>query len=521
MKKYLLSLVALVCAMNVFAEDSWVTKKFSPVSSESDLAGIHTTVAADGSVYSSSTINQQLQFGTSTIAPEGGLLSSCVVKYNAEGEEQWAVLLYGMSTISSMITDADGNCYVVGSFMDSSLDLQGTDGNQITLAGDASYLYGFVAKITADGKFVAAKSILTNTNSEVAISEYPMYMGEWDAPYLTVEPMKVKVDGSKVYVSLSYKGDVSVDEKILLNGAYSFVWDYYYVDNNSKGVISFNSSDLSGAQMVACVQMTNNKTEADLTPHPEAMDFVVMSGMVGVAFIGWGNLTLSTPTQSKAFEFKMMGEGLNEHGMVLSMLTDIEHMSLVYHAAPQDKEYTQYNLFGEMSGTNIILGGTFSGQFPLDNSKYSKSAGEENKYNHASFLATISPMTSSVNYSWVNEAEDESFTNGMVVTGEETHVGTDAKVYHFKTANLEEKGSESMTILDAAQFNDQYVALVSTDGADVVTMFQEMSPSAVQEVKAADVSVAKYFGIDGTEIPAPQKGLSIDKTADGVVKIAK
>ena len=519
MKKYLLMAMALMTSVATFADTGWAEdKRFTPVASYADLDGVHTTVAADGSVYASSTINKQLKFGASTIEPEGGLLSSCVVKYNAAGEEQWAVLLYGKSTINSMATDASGNCYVTGSFMDSSLDLQGTDGNEITLTGNVSYLYGFVAKITADGKFVAAKTIQTNTNAEIASSEFPFYLGDDIAPYLTVEPMKIKVDGNNVYVSLSYKGDVSVDNVTILDGAYSLVEFMMYVDTNSKGIVSFNASDLSNPQKVACIQMTDNKSEENAY-YPEAMDFVVNSGLVGVTFIGFGNLTLSTPTQSKNFTFEMKGEGVNEHGMVLSMLTDVEKMSLTYHATPYDnKGFAKYNLFGEMIGTKAILGGTFYGSYPLDNTV--------TKDHNTSFLAAINVTNGTIAWNKINETEAESVVKGMIVTGEEAHIGTEAAVYHYKVADGTAAGDAMpLSVDDASHYGDTYacVAYTEKDKTDVRVWAIPMSaPSAVEAVKAATVAGGtKFYGIDGAEIAAPQKGVSIVKTADGVKKIIK
>lgn len=522
MKKCLLSLVALVCAMNVFAENSWVMKKFTPVTSTA--SSVHTTVAGDGSVYVSSSVDKDFNFANKVVVAT--TTSTCVVKYDKSGDEIWAISFNGKNNVRAMTVDTDGNLYVAGTVTGDQTEFIGTDGNSKTIVNPTRYdemwgeevvsgFAGYIIKIDSDGKILAAQQVN-------AAGPESGYWGE-----ARVNPNKIVVDNGKVYVSCFYNGAV---ESLGWEGRYVTMLDFdtfetcYVSDIPGAGVFSLSSTDLTGMTSVANVMATTDADMLDdgLQCGPEAFSFVTMSGMVGVAFIGWGNETLTVPGQTpKNFSFEVNGGGLNEHALVLSMTSNIENMSLVYHAAPQDKEYTQYNLFGEMSGTNIILGGTFSGQFPLDNSKYSKSAGEENKYNHASFLATISPMTKTVSYSWVNEAEDESFTNGMVVTGEETHVGTDAKVYHFKTSDGTAKGSESMAILDAAQFNDQYVALVSTDGADVVTMFQEMSPSAVQSVKAAGAEGAKYFGIDGTEIPAPQKGISIVKTADGVKKIVK
>ena len=92
MKKILLMLVALVATVTLSAKDGeemegW-QKSFTPVANADDLAGIHTAVAGDGSVYASTTYNQTFSFAGKPVTDPEGLLSSCVVKYDAQGNEQ-------------------------------------------------------------------------------------------------------------------------------------------------------------------------------------------------------------------------------------------------------------------------------------------------------------------------------------------------------------------------------------------------------------------------------------------------
>ncbi len=166
-----------------------------------------------------------------------------------------------------------------------------------------------------------------------------------------------------------------------------------------------------------------------------------------------------------------------------------------------------------------VIGGTFQGVFPLDKDVVT------NK--NMSFVA-LANLASSTVTTWTNQEETEgddvtSVARALIVTGEETHLSTEKAVYHFKTANLANAGDpEEFGVLDADQKNDQYVGMVSTDEAMVVVMGRELEPTAVEAVKAATVAGgAKIYGIDGVELSAPQKGLNIVKTADGVIKIAK
>ena len=541
MKKILLSLVAVFATMSAFADaDPWTTTSFLPVGEASDLdgEGIHTTVATDGSVYVSSTINQSLTIGSSTIEPEGGLKSSCIVKYDKSAAGQWAVLLFGSSTVRAMTTDADGNVYVAGTFQDTSLDLIGTDGeaNKKSATGDAGKISAFVAKIGADGKALAITALTSVANSYIQTVEIP---DPWDwesetpplvpaySPWdpIEVTPSVIRVDGDKVYVGAEYTGNVT---ELGWEGRY-FTDDVFgsINDNYSVGVFSLNRSDLSSPASVCNIGSTQKgNSESDVTYDaysPDCINFVVKDGNVYVAFFGWGDLTLTAASGEKPFSFDKATsyDVSNEHALVLSDLSDVANKSLEFRAQTlvDIRSSAQFRIkSADIVGSNVCFAGSFGGQFALDNEKFSpKNSG--NQYLGAAFVASLSLASSADSWNWVNE--EESKCNAMVVTGEETHMSTENTIYHFKTADGTPKFTEDFGVLDGAQANDQYVAFVSSNGANVTVAMMEIEPSAVAEVKAASAAGAKFYGIDGVELSAPQKGLTIVKTANGVVKIAK
>ena len=537
MKKILLSLVAVFATMTAFADDNMITKKFSPVSDASQLGGVHTTVATDGSVYASSTINQSMTFAGSVIAPEGDLMSSCVVKYDISGDEKWAVLLYGSSTVRAMTTDADGNIYVAGTFQDTSLDLIGTDGeaNKKTAAGNIDKISAFVAKIDPDGKALAITALTSVANSYIQTVEIP---DPWDwesempplvpaySPWdpIEVTPSVIRVDGDKVYVGAEYTGNVTA---LGWDGRY-WTDDFGFIyDNYSVGVFSLSKSDLTSPTSVCNIGSTNkgnSETEVAYNSYsPDCINFVVKDGNVYAAFFGWGDLTLTAASGAQPFSFDKAtsNDVSDEHALVLSDLSDVKNRSLQFRA-PNLVDLNWSANFrinsAEIVGSNVYIAGSFGGQFALDNEKFSpKNSGDQ--YLGTAFVASRSLSTPN-SWSWVNE--EKSVCNAMIVTGEEIHMSTESAVYHFKTSDGTAKGSENFGVLDAAQANDQYIALISTDEAKVVVDMMEIEPTAVEAVKAATVAGgAKIYGIDGVELSAPQKGLNIVKTADGVIKIAK
>ena len=68
MKKFLLMFVAVVASLTAQAQLSNTTatwsKSITPVTDATKLSGIHTVVAADGSVFVTGTYNQEVTFGT-------------------------------------------------------------------------------------------------------------------------------------------------------------------------------------------------------------------------------------------------------------------------------------------------------------------------------------------------------------------------------------------------------------------------------------------------------------------------
>ena len=504
MKKLLLMLVAVTATMTAFAnaEDEGWQKSFTPVADKSDLAGVHTAVASDGSVYASSTYNQAFQFAGKAVTDPDGLLSSCVVKYDAQGNEQWAVSLVGKCKINAMTADTDGTLYVAGQSQDSKVTCTGTDSNTKTIEGSLTNYVAFVAKISKDGVFEAVKTIQSAVNA--TIEESSMYFPEPGDIY--VRPTNIRIDANKVLVSVNYTGDVA---ELSWSGRYLNVFDFMYQDNKAAGVFMVDKADLSNITSVANLGAT--EIVSYIQYYPDALNFTMYEGKPFVVFVGFGDLTLTTPAGSQQFNFETSDDesGNKEHAFVFVDATN-PTAPKIFHAAKHDKESRPYNFVcGDIVNGNCYIGGTFYGNFPLDNSV--------TKDKNTSFVASIKMSDCSVNWAVANEVESEA--KCMVVTGEEIHASTADALYVLKTANGELKGTEDKGFEDADSYNDQYVSTVSTDDNNVIVFCPKMNPSGINETKALKNAAAKIYNLNGVELSAPQKGLNIIKTTDGVKKV--
>ncbi len=415
MKKLFFTLTAFVVALTTFAEkqldEDWASS-FTPVSDSTELKGVHTAAATDGMVYVSSTYNQTFTFAGKEVADPEGLTSAVIVKYNKEGEELWAVTLFGNAVVHAMDTDAEGNLYAAGNFMEE-VSYTGADGASATIASAGVYS-AFIAKISKDGKFETVKVITPKVNETIAsaVSEWgdPLY-GMWDPIYVT--PNKIQVDGDKVYVSAKYMGDVA---DFGWKGSYIDVAGFMYTDNYSMGVFSMNKADLSGETNVANVQMTG--IIADTQYYPEALNFVAENGIVYVGFIGFQKLTLTTAAGAENFSFAATDEGAMEHAFVLATIRATT-TTKTYNAAAHGKLYTPYNLLMEMNGENLIIGGTIHGELPFDNQKTTGELASD------IFMASVKKADGTVNGTFLSGMENEAVC--MTIDNESAILSTTSK----------------------------------------------------------------------------------------------
>ena len=522
MKKTLLMLVAFMATMTAFAsaeEEGW-QKSFTPVAAASDLDGVCTAVASDGSVFASSTYNQAFTLGDVTVADPEGLTSSCVLKFDKDGNAKWVVTLLGKCYVRAMVADTDGRLYVAAQSQDTKVVCTGTDGKHYEIDNPAGELYGlpypaFILRIDANGAIAATKTIATVPNAEL-LSSF-MYFPEKGDIY--VRPLDMSIDGDNLYVSANFTGD---NYDLGWYGSILNYFDVMYVDNKSCGIFSL-TKELGALQSELVVQ---NSDAISYNQHfPEAIGFVAKDGKVFAGFIGFGNLTAKTPAGSAPFEFEMATDesGNAEHPFVM-LRTDHPTDAKIFHAAMHSRLNAPYNVVGAtMNGTNFYMSGTFYGNFPLDNSKYAVEKGEDPEthvmsYGTSSFVACIDGERN-VSWSWVNPAESKATC--MIVTGEETNAATEAAMYRLKTATGELKDTRNQGYEDADVYNDQYVSTVYTKDNSVTVFSPKLKPSGIETMKAEKNGNAKYYNLNGVELNGAQKGLNIIKTENGVKKVVK
>lgn len=354
MRKILLTFAAFVVAMAASAQTNFGS--FEPVSASYELNNIKTTVAADGSVYVTSTYDQAFAFaGAEVAAPD--FTSPCIVKYNAAGAEQWVVTFAGAAEIFDIAADIDGTLYAAGRFA-AEVVCKGANGAETTISGDETMYTAFIAKIGAAGEIEVVKTVAPVISTSILDSF--MYFPEPGGAYVT--PSKIQIDGDKVYVSASFTADVP---ELGWVATYLNVFDFMYMENQNYGVFSLDKSDLSNIASIATVKDTDDITYVGYKA--EAFSFAADNGKVYLGFFGYGNLTLTTAAGTQDFVFDLTEEGSTEHAFVFAEIgatTTVKE----FRVAKNDKFYIPFSLFMEVVGEEIVIAGTYFGEFPFDTS---------------------------------------------------------------------------------------------------------------------------------------------------------
>ena len=483
--------------------DTWIAS-FEPVSDAKELNGIKTASAADGSVYVSSTYNKAFTFGGKEVADPEGLTSACIVKYNEKGQEQWAVALEGSAVVYALDTDADGTLYAAGSFIDV-VKYTGTDGTTGELAGGADSHSAFVAKISKDGKVESVKTIAPVINA--AILESFMYFPEPNYVYVT--PNNIQIDGEKVYVSATYTADV---EELGWKAAYLNVFDFMYMENKSAGIFSLDKANLANPTSVATVQNTENISYNQY--YPEALDFTVENGTVYVGFFGFGNLTMATPAGNKDFTFGISTDesGNKEHAFVLATIgSDVN--AKVFNTEMHAKDAKPYNVFMDIAGDNLLIGGTYYGQMPFDTSKNSGELASD------VFMTSVNKADAFVNWTVVGAKEAEAT---CMAAAEETAIlsTTANEFFEVNIADGEVLRTEPQMLDDA----DAYAAICQSivyrsEGKVYVKGRFNSSANAIEDVKAPSLqSEGHSYNMSGQRVGKNYKGIVIKNGKKYLVK---
>lgn len=525
MKKTLLTAAMTVIAATSFAQTSplgtaaW-EKSVNPVSEADQLGGVHSAVAADGSVYTTGTYNQGFTFGSSTLTNENQITSAYIAKYDAEGNQLWAQGFTGSSIIRTVTTDADGNVYVAGNLAgevtipsvagEENKTLTGMDqwGDYIT-----DRTTGFVVKYDKDGKLVAAIGIKPVAGDAATASG--MY---FDNPQFI--PAKILVSGDKVVLAATYYGNLTLDN-VSWTGRYTTTdlgeGMIYYQDADAAGVLTLNAADLSGAASLAEIGQKGAEA-ADAYNRIRSIDITTDGTDIYVAAVGQGDLTFTNAAGEQEINYAPDAVGNSNYGFIVSNLS--KNVVKSYEAGVDTLLAPVYSVDGlAVDGENLYIAGIVSNKNPFAGEDYQPTGATD------AFVAALSTSDLSQKAAWhdsYNEGDTRYYSqnvNGIAISDGKVYVAG----YAYSTSNDSLTAGRFYTLDEATLTGDvaDYVVADLTTGSNVIVASTVNSTAAVTSVYStvangiAGVNAAenkasdKIYNIEGQQVSGSYKGLVI------------
>ena len=315
----------------------------------------------EGNSIVTGSFTKDLEFAASYLEPVAN--SAFIAKYDKAGAKKWAAGLAGAATITTVATDAEGNVYAAGVFADNVAIKDASGDTKATITGMADKVdkvSGFIVKYDKQGAYVASKTILAESDAEIAAKDEIGVL----SPSFTAK--KLVVDGNKLYLSASYKGNVAL-EGVTLKGKYACTEGWLFNDETAMCVLSFDAGDLANANIVSVLGATEQLTN-EATYNTEDVNFAIHDGKIYVAYVASGkDMTLTAAGKDTKIETAYK-EGVIEHAYVLAAIDGDQVTTQVYHSVATDNSNT-LNTINEMAYQKgkLYLAGSFNQALPFDN----------------------------------------------------------------------------------------------------------------------------------------------------------
>lgn len=320
----------------------------------------------EGNSIVTGSFTKDLEFAASYLEPVAN--SAFIAKYRMDGAKMWAAGLAGAATITTVATDAEGNVYAAGVFADQVAIKDANGETKATITGMADKVdkvSGFIVKYDKHGEYAASKTILAESAPEIAALDAIGVL----SPSFTAK--KLVVDGNKLYLSASYKGNVDLDGFTLLKGKYACSEGWLFNDETTMCVLSFDTTYLENTNIVSALGATEQLTN-EATYNTEDVNFAINDGKIYVAYVASGkDMTLTAAGKDTKIETAYEAsatEHATEHAYVLAAIDGDQVTTQVYHSVATDNSNT-LNTIDEMAYQKgkLYLAGSFNQALPFDN----------------------------------------------------------------------------------------------------------------------------------------------------------
>lgn len=348
-------------AKDVLDAPTWTANLTTTAEAKDLTRAAAMAVDNEGNSIVTGSFTKDLEFAASYLEPVAN--SAFIAKYDKAGAKKWAAGLAGAATVTTVATDADGNVYAAGVFADQVAIKDASGETKATITGMADKVdkvSGFIVKYDKQGAYVASKTILAESDPEIAALDVIGVL----SPSFTAK--KLVVDGNKLYLSASYKGNVALDG-VTLQGKYACSEGWLYNDETTMCVLSFDAADLTNASIVSVLGATKQLTN-EATYNTEDVNFAINDGKIYLAYVASGkDMTLTAAGKDTKIETAYEASA-TEHAYVLAAIDGDQVTTQVYHSVATDNSNT-LNTIDEMAYQKgkLYLAGSFNQALPFDN----------------------------------------------------------------------------------------------------------------------------------------------------------
>lgn len=366
MRRFTFSMMLVLATVAANAKDvleapTWTDNLTTTAEAKDLTRAAAMAVDNEGNSIVTGSFTKDLEFADSYLEPVAN--SAFIAKYDKAGAKKWAAGLAGAATVTTVATDADGNVYAAGVFADQVAIKDASGETKATITGMADKVdkvSGFIVKYDKQGAYVASKTILAESDAEIAALDVIGVL----SPSFTAK--KLVVDGNKLYLSASYKGNVALDG-VTLKGKYACSEGWLYNDETTMCVLSFDAADLANASIVSVLGATEQLTN-EATYNTEDVNFAINDGKIYVAYVASGkDMTLTAAGKDTKIETAYEAS-TTEHAYVLAAIDGDQVTTQVYHSVATDNSNT-LNTIDEMAYQKgkLYLAGSFNQALPFDN----------------------------------------------------------------------------------------------------------------------------------------------------------
>ncbi|MBQ4485323.1 MAG: hypothetical protein II934_10060 [Prevotella sp.] len=540
MKKMLLFVVAMLTAATSFAqadndfemEDPTWTKTISDAVADPKDVYVNAplVITNQGDVVKTGTFTQAFEFAGKELDPIAK--SAYIVKYDKKGNEVWGNALQGAATVTAITADDAGNVFVAGVFADKVI-ITSTDGQTAEINGMADNIdqvSGFIASFDKDGKLLAHKTVIPEANWDLfytTLANEGFYM--LDSQFRI---NKIVVSGEKVYFTVRYVGDCTIDNVKLEGKIYDMGgWNTICTDIYSFAAIELDKS-LSNARLLASLSTSEEALIGYLEVMPLSMKLAADGKNVYVAGTGTGDLTITTEKGSEDFSFEIAENGDQERGFVVANVTtgDVN----VFHAPVVSSLNSTFFTIADMQivKEKLFISGSYIGRLAFDNTVASSGACD-------AFIAALN--TNELSVAWaatsaISEGAANKYNevvNGMLVKEQRVGVLVDVidmgskeiiETNMFTTNSGGENASSNALPIHISALTTSIAGIAANSNEGTASTLRYFADEEfVQGIETIDngtlnIENGAIFNLQGQRVGKAQKGVYIQNGKKVVLK---